>query len=240
MSVDSDKLKIHNFQLKSSTQIDKTVEKIEEIQQNKLLIHIVSYMHNTVLVQNLYRKLKKAVPKAQIVLLKHENKTVTSVTVFSIDIEDTQFISDEILKELYVDNHHKQEDLNEYRIQLFKRYFTDNLTNLPNLYQLRKDLQSCDEGGLILLKIDNFQMINNFCGFVVGDYVLEYVGKYLKDILIEHQIYRLSGAEYAVTTETRLGFYELKEYLIELYDKIKNIEVTYQDTKIRFYDRCFI
>ena len=29
-----------------------------------------------------------------------------------------------------------------------------------------------------------------------------------------------------------MGFYQLKDYLAEIYDKIKNIEVVYQDTKI--------
>jgi diguanylate cyclase (GGDEF)-like protein len=197
-----------------------------------MLIHIVSYLHNTVLVQTLRKELERHLPDAHVVLLKHDDKVKTSVVVFDIDIEDSQQISDEILKELYVDITNKNESLKEYRIQLFRRYFTDHLTNLPNLYQLRKDMQHDEERGLILLKIDNFQTINNFYGFVVGDYVLEYVGKYLKEILKEHTVYRLSGAEYAITTEKRLGFYELKEYLEELYQKIKNIEVMYQNTKI--------
>jgi len=232
MPVDSDKLEINNFQLESSVEVEDVVQKINLLKKNKMLIHIVSYIHNTVLVQNLLKELKKILPAAQIVLLKHDNKVLTSVTVFTIDTDDEEHISDEILKELYVDNSHKKQSIEEYRTQLFKRYFTDHLTNLPNLYQLRKDLQSCDDEGLILLKIDNFQMINNFYGFVVGDYVLEYVGKYLKEILKEHKVYRLSGAEYALTTDTRLGFYQLKEYLIEIYNKIKNVEVVYQETKI--------
>jgi len=231
MSVNIDKLEINNFQLKSSVEVEDTVQKIISLKKNKILIHIVSYIHNTVLVQTLFKELKKSIPEAEIVLLKHENKLMTSVTLFTIDTDENH-ISDAILKELYIDNFHKKQSIDEYRIQLFKRYFTDHLTNLPNMYQLRKDLQANDDAGLILLKIDNFQAINNFYGFVVGDYVLEYVGKYLKDILDKHTIYRLSGAEYAVTTESRLGFYQLKEYLIELYDKIKNIEILYQDTKI--------
>jgi len=232
MPVDSDRLEINNFQLESSVEVEDVVQQINLLKKNKILIHIVSYIHNTVLVQNLLKELKKKIPEAQIVLLKHDNKIMTSVTVFTIETDDEKHISDEILKELYIDNYNKKQSIDEYRVQLFKRYFTDHLTNLPNLYQLRKDLQSCDDAGLILLKIDNFQAINNFYGFVVGDYVLEYVGKYLKEILKEHKVYRLSGAEYALVTETRLGFYQLKDYLAEIYEKIKNIEIVYQDTKI--------
>ena len=232
MPVDSDKLEINNFQLESSVEVEDVVQQINLLKKNKVLIHIVSYIHNTVLVQNLLKELKKMIPEAQIVLLKHDNKIITSVTVFTIDTDDEKHISDEILKELYIDNYNKKQSIEEYRVQLFKRYFTDHLTNLPNLYQLRKDMQSCDDAGLILLKIDNFQAINNFYGFVVGDYVLEYVGKFFKEMLKEHKVYRLSGAEYALVTETRLGFYQLKEYLSVIYDKIKNIEIVYQDTKI--------
>ena len=232
MPIESDKLEINNFQLESSIEVEDVVQKINLLKKNKILIHIVSYMHNTVLVQNLLKELKKTLPEAQIILLKHDNKVVTAITVFMIDTDDEKKISDEILKELYVDNSNKKQSIDEYRIQLFKRYFTDHLTNLPNMYQLRKDLQSCDDAGLVLLKIDNFQAINNFYGFVVGDYVLEYVGKFLKEILKEHKVYRLSGAEYGLTVETRLGFYQLKDYMAEMYEKIKNIEIVYQDTKI--------
>jgi diguanylate cyclase (GGDEF)-like protein len=225
-------IEINNFQLESSVEVEKVVDQINLLKKNKMLIHIVSYIHNTVLVQNLLKELKKTIPEAQVVLLKHDNKVITSVTVFMIDTGNEEHISDEILKELYIDNYNKNQSLEEYRVQLFKRYFTDHLTNLPNLYQLRKDLQSCDDAGLILLKIDNFQAINNFYGFIVGDYVLEYVGKYFKEILDKHKVYRLSGAEYALVTESRMGFYQLKDYLAEIYEKIKNIEIVYQDTKI--------
>ena len=231
MPIDNDKLKITNFKLESSVEVEDTVNKILSLKKNKILIHIVSYIHNTVLVQNLLKELKKNIPEAEIVLLKHDHKLLTSVTLFTIDTEE-EHISDAILKELYIDNSNKKQSIEEYRVQLFKRYFTDHLTNLPNMYQLRKDLQNNEDAGLILLKIDNFQAINSFYGFVVGDYVLEYVGNYLKEMLPQHTLYRLSGAEYALTTENRLGFYQLKEYLLEIYEKIKNCEVIYQDTKI--------
>ena len=232
MPVNSDKLEINNFTLNSSADVSRVVREIIELRKNKMLIHIVSYIHNTVLVQTLRKELQRQLPDAHIVLLKHDDKDKTSVVVFDIDVDEAESLSDEVLKELYVDITNKNESLKEYRIQLFRRYFTDHLTNLPNLYQLRKDMQNDEDYGLILLKIDNFQTINNFYGFVVGDYVLEYVGNYLKKILQNHTVYRLSGAEYAITTEERMGFYELKAYLEELYQKIKNIEVIYQNTKI--------
>jgi len=232
MPVDSNILEIHNFHLESSVEVEDIVKKILLLKKNKVLVHIVSYIHNTVLVQTLLKELKKRLPQSKVVLLKHNNKVMTTVTLFTIDTDNEEYISDEILKELYVDNANKKQSIDEYRIQLFKRYFTDHLTNLPNMYQLRKDLQNRDDSGLILLKIDNFQAINSFYGFVVGDYVLEYVGKYLKELLKPHTLYRLSGAEYALTIDAPFGFYRLKDYLAQLYEKVKNIEIIYQDTKI--------
>ncbi len=226
------KLEIKNFTLKASAEIPQIIEKIQEFEYDKLLIHIVSYMHNTVLVQTLYKNLATLYPQAKIVLLKHDNKVETTINIFSLQSEEVESISDEVLKELYLDNSEKIECIDDYRSELFKKYFTDHLTQLPNLYQLRKDLQELDNPGLILLKIDNFQKINTFYGFIVGDYVLEVVGKHLKEVLPENKVYRLSGAEYAITLDHNLGFYALKRYIEDIYKRISTIDVQYREAKI--------
>jgi diguanylate cyclase (GGDEF)-like protein len=225
-------LEIKNFTLKSSVEVPTIVRDIQKNKYNKLLIHIVAYMHNTVLVQTLYKELSRLYPDAKIVFLKHDDKIITSVNLFSLDIDDIDDISDEVLKELYFDNSEKIDCIDDYRSELFKKYFTDHLTQLPNLYQLRKDLEQLDNPGLILLKIDNFQKINTFYGFIVGDYVLEAVGKHLKKVLPDNTVYRLSGAEYAITLEHNLGFYALKKYIEDVYEKISTIDVTYREAKI--------
>jgi len=225
-------LEIKNFTLKSSAEVSAVIRDIQKNEYNKLLIHIVSYMHNTVLVQTLYKELLHLYPEAKIVFLKHDDKITTSVNLFSLDSEDMNDISDEVLKELYLDNSEKIDCIDDYRSELFKKYFTDHLTQLPNLYQLRKDLEQVDNPGLILLKIDNFQKINTFYGFIVGDFVLETVGRHLKEVLPDNKVYRLSGAEYAITLEHNLGFYALKSYIEEIYNKICTIDVTYREAKI--------
>jgi len=233
MSTNNKILDITTFNLTSSAEVSNVVEKMKHFQKNSILIHIVSFMHNTVLVQNLKKEISKILPQAVVVSLKHDDKSTTSVTLFTTDkIVDMEHLSDEVLNVLSHDNSIKDKSIKDYRNQLFSRYFTDHLTNLPNLYQLRKDLQSNEEHGLILVKIDNFVTINNFYGFVVGDYVIEEVGRYLKENLTDNQVYRLSGAEFALTLEKNLGFYELKEYLEKLYEQIKNFVVNYQDTRI--------
>ena len=229
-------LKVRNFTLKSSAEVPAIIQEIEKYEYNKLLIHILSYIHNTVLVQTLYKDLLHKYPDAKVVFLKHENKEETIIHLYSIELNendnDNKNICDEVLKELYLDNFDKTNSIEDYRIQLFKRYFTDHLTQLPNLYQLRRDLEQMSNPGLILLKIDNFQKINTFYGFIVGDYVLETVGKHLKEMLSDNKVYRLSGAEFAVTLEKNLGFYELKGYIEKMYEKISTIEVFYREAKI--------
>ena len=224
---------MNNFDLVTSSEVSEIVRKIDTIKKRSTLIHISAFIHNTVLVQNLKKELTKTIPNAKIVSLKHEDKNKTSVSVFTMDRQvDNESINAEVLQELNLESWHKEISIKAYRNQLFTRYFTDHLTNLPNQYQLRKDLQAHDDFGLILIKIDNFQTINNFYGFVVGDYVIEYVGNYLKENLKEHQVYRLSGAEFALTLEKSLGFYDLKNYLNELYARIRDITVLYLNTEV--------
>lgn len=226
-------LEVSNFVIGSSSEVFDVIRRVSELQKEKMLIHIVSYIHNTVLVQNLKSELKKIVPHAKVSLLKHKNKSQTALTVYATD-EDIEIgnISDEILKELHLSSGSKDQKLKDYRDKLFSRYFTDHLTNLPNLYQLRKDLHENEDAGLVIVNIDNFQTINNFYGFIVGDYVIEEVGKILKSKISKHKIYRLSGDEFAIILEKNMGFYDLKEYLGNLYGELKNIVVEYQENKI--------
>jgi len=226
-------LEVKNFIIGSSSEVPEVVQNVSEINSSGMLIHIVSYIHNTVLVQNLKSGLKKVVPHAKISLLKHKNKSQTALTVYAIDEEmEVENISDEILKELHLGSTNKDKCISEYRNKLFNRYFRDHLTNLPNVYQLRKDLVDNEDAGLIIVNLDNFQTINNFYGFVVGDYVIEEVSKVLKTKISQHEVYRLSGDEFAIILEENKGFYDLKEYLAQLYENLKNIIINYQDTKI--------
>lgn len=119
-----------------------------------------------------------------------------------------------------------------YRDKLFSRYFIDHLTSLPNLYKLRSDLEDRADFSLIVLNIDNFQMINNFYGSLVGDFVLETVGKLLSARLHALGIYRLLGDEFAILMDGSLGFYDLKSFIRDLRKQIGSIVVVYKDIEI--------
>ena len=226
-------LDINSFTLSSSSEINKALGNVLKVAGENTLIHIVAYVHNTVLVQSLKKELNKTIPDAKIVLLKHDDKTYISLVVYTLQKDiNYENISDNILKELEKINSVKDKKLDDYRNKLLNRYFTDHLTNLPNMYQLRKDLYDNEDAGLVILNIDNFKTINNFYGFMVGDYVIEDVAEFFKKNIKEHKVYKLSGDEFALILENNIGFYELKEYLINLYEKIKNIVIKYQNTEI--------
>jgi len=225
-------LDIYNFTLTSSSEVGSTVREILRIDTQSLLIHISSYMHNTVLVQNLKLELEKNLPDVKIVMFKHLDKTSTFVVVYELDASiEIQRFSDEALREIQLKNSSINDSLKNCKKQLIGRYFTDNLTSFPNLYQLRKDLQDNDGYGLVTIAIDDFGIINNFYGFMVGDYMIEQVGNYL----IKHinkKIYRVSGTEFTLFLDENLPFYDLKDYLSKLYEKIRNMTIIYQNNEI--------
>jgi len=233
MNSTNDKLNINTFTLSSSSEVAYIVQEVRRVKKEHMIVHISSYMHNTVLVQTLKKELLKEFPTVEMSCIKHSDKNSTILTIFSIDfISDDVDVVNGILNNLYVDYAEQERAAHKCRNQLFNTYFTDNLTSLPNLYQLRKDLEGDAQKGLVLVKIDNFITINNFYGFVVGDYVIEEISKYLRGVFSNHTVYRLSGAEFAFTLNEQMNFYNLKEYLASLYENIKSFFVLYQNTKI--------
>jgi len=224
---------INSYTLSSSIEVSAIVNKLRHLNKTKLIVHISSYIHNTVLVQNLKRSLQKEFLNITVVLLKSKDKEMTSLDVFSLASHNNEEkLEDIIIQELSLKYKEKDKTANAFRKQLFSRYFTDHLTNLPNVYQLRKDLQNNEEYGLVLIKIDNFSIINTFYGFVVGDFVIEEIAKYLKNKIDNQTVYKLSGAEFAFSLKEKKSFYELKEYIENIYEDIKSFFVAYQDNKI--------
>ncbi|MDO9266437.1 MAG: bifunctional diguanylate cyclase/phosphodiesterase [Sulfurimonas sp.] len=233
MSIENSVLEINSFTLTSSRDVREILSSTQNIDKENILIHIVSFIHNTVLVQTLKNELSSIFPQAKIILLKHSDKTKTELTIYSTNKEiNKENLENEILQELSAQTTQKETAIGDYRNKLFSRYFTDHLTNLPNMYKLRSDLDDYKNFALVVFNIDNFQTINNFYGYMVGDYVIEKVGKYLHEKLPEHYIYKLSGDEFAFILDEEIGFYELKNYLDTLYKKIRNIVIEYQNINI--------
>jgi len=125
-----------------------------------------------------------------------------------------------------------EKELSLVRNELILQYYTDNLTSLPNLYRLRSDIEEKDEFTLIILNIDNFKILNDFYGFVVGDFILESVARKLRITLKYENIYRIASDEFAILLDKKFKFYDLKEYLNELITKLSHLSFAYSTTKI--------
>jgi len=225
-------LEVSEYIIESSSDVAKTVRIISEHTSRYVAVHVYSIIHNTVLVQNLKQELTKYVKNMKLVLLKHQERTNTRIVVYHYDGElFEENLESEILNDVLGKSQSLELDLRDCKLQLLNRYFTDHLTHLPNLYQLRKDLTDDETAGLVSVVIDDFGTINSFYGFIVGDFVIEQVAKFLKEN-IEDKVYRISGTEFAVLLENNLDFYSLKEYLSDLYKKIKDMDIVYQNSKI--------
>ncbi|MCR1811026.1 EAL domain-containing protein [Sulfurospirillum sp. hDNRA2] len=123
-------------------------------------------------------------------------------------------------------------ELHVMQKSLIEQFYIDPLTGLPNLYQLRHDLEEATRFTLIIANIDNFKLLNNFYGFVVGDFILESFAKTLKSELSDTRVYRIAGDEFAILLSEKMNFYTLKAYVSQLCKKLTHIKYAYAQTEI--------
>ncbi len=123
-------------------------------------------------------------------------------------------------------------ELHVVQQSLIEQFYIDPLTRLPNLYQLRHDLEEATRFTLIIANIDNFKLLNDFYGFVVGDFILESFAKTLKNELGDTRVYRIAGDEFAILLPEKMNFYTLKAYISQLCKKLTHIKYAYAQTEI--------
>lgn len=123
-------------------------------------------------------------------------------------------------------------ELRDAKKTLLNQFYTDPLTSLANLYKLRHDLEELNDFTLIIVNIDNFKILNDFYGFVVGDFILESFAKTLQRTLFQEQIYRMAGDEFAILRKEKMSFYTLKGYLSDLSLQLSHLRYAYAQTEI--------
>lgn len=235
----------YHFTIHSSAEVDQTVTQITPHADDNMIIHLASYMHNTVMIHNLCSELEKKFPQIEVVYLPNKKENDTLITLYSYSKKTAELIQEKdlsitnlIINQLHQGHIDNNEQLCDTKQELFKRYFTDVLTGLPNVYQLREDLTDDTDLTLIILNIDNFKTINDFYGYVAGDYLLEQLAKRLNSESEESQVYRISGSQFAITINKSFDFYQLKSYLSELVKSLKHLSFTYGQTLV-FLDLTF-
>jgi diguanylate cyclase (GGDEF)-like protein len=224
----------HFFTLSSSSEIHTLITKISEIKEEKVLLQISAFIHNTVLVQNLKHDLLEKFPKLSIAEIHHKNKNEAKITLFTKNTLDTsnELTEHTIINQLSNENKKLKNKLTTNRSKLLERFYVDSLSNLPNLYKLRNDLEKNRECNLVVLNIDNFKIINDFYGFTIGDYVIEAFAKAIVQNVKNGTVYRIAGDEFGIITDARLTFYKLKDYLTELSSSLSHLKLSYADTEI--------
>ena len=226
-------LETDTYIINSISQISYTLESLKALQSDNIVIHLLSSSQTTLFVKNLNNEIVKHIPKAKVIFIKSDEDYKACLNVYTFeDCIENKPVNNFILSNLYQNNSNKESDITKYRDRLFNRYFTDHLTNLPNIYQLRRDLENNEDFSLIIFNIDNFQIINNFYGYVVGDYAIEQVATFIKKQANECNVYKISGDEFALVVNRGMFFYDLKEHLTKLYQKMKDIVINYQGTNI--------
>jgi len=123
-------------------------------------------------------------------------------------------------------------ELKEVREILVEQFYTDALSGLPNLYKLRSALEESNRFTLVIVNIDNFKLLNDFYGFVVGDFILESFAKTLKTSVSGAEIYRIAGDEFALLYKEQMDFYTLKAHLESFLLTHSNLRYAYASTEI--------
>ncbi|MDD3343468.1 MAG: bifunctional diguanylate cyclase/phosphodiesterase [Sulfurospirillaceae bacterium] len=143
-------------------------------------------------------------------------------------------------KELMFEQRCKQlsTELETTRKTLIEQFYIDPLTSLPNLYKLRHYLENNSDFTFVIVNIDNFKLLNDFYGFLVGDFILESFAKTLKQRFDDAMIYRIAGDEFAIVKKEKMNFYTLKKYLNQLSLEMAHLKYAYAQTEI-FVDCTF-
>ncbi|HFU74291.1 MAG TPA: diguanylate cyclase, partial [Helicobacteraceae bacterium] len=229
------------YALESSQDIDAVVAEITSLANPHPLIFLASYRQNTVLFHNLKMALEKQFPNMQLHILSSSKENPTELIVFSCHNESVAVKGHSETEVLFHEAKHNLQassDHEETKKELLRRFFLDSLTQLPNHYQLRQDLDSEEDYVYIVIHIDNFKLINDFYGFLVGDFLLENLANTLKSMIGSGTLYKTTGAEFAILMPENKAFYELETYLKTLHQSCKDLVYHYHDNDI-FVDLTF-
>lgn len=109
------------------------------------------------------------------------------------------------------------------RLQLTKQIYTDNLTGLPNLNALTRDMKAYPDGHLAIINIRAFSHINDVFGFEAGNFVLRDLGRRFAPLVKNRGLvmYRIGSDEAVIFNKNVLS----KEAFVDfIADMIRRLE----------------
>jgi diguanylate cyclase (GGDEF)-like protein len=125
------------------------------------------------------------------ILVKYENK------IFKKLINEYEKEIEEKNKKLQKLNTHLSNLVQQKTKEILEKYFTDQLTGLPNREKL---ISECKDKYIAIFNINSFKEINDFYGIDIGDKILKEIAKILT--FFSNNVYKLSADEYAITDNT--------------------------------------
>ena len=122
-----------------------------------------------------------------------------------------------------------------YYDKIITQFYTDQLTSMPNLLALKRDIKKNKNSTIVIFDIDQFQKINNYYGYDTGDFILiefaKILNKYSKN---NEKFYRISGDEFAWLKKDMINLFEL----LEILEEIDDYPFVYNDSEIRLGITC--
>ena len=124
-----------------------------------------------------------------------------------------------------------------YYQQMINQFYTDQMTNLPNLLSLKKDLSKFNNPTLTVININQFRNLNEFYGYEICDRILVELSDILKEGFNDDvKTYRIGGDEFAWLTEGMINLYRI----LEILEKIQAHSFNYRDSEIYITLTCGI
>lgn len=131
-------------------------------------------------------------------------------------------------------NHHLKAKIEDSTAYIMKQAYYDELTNLPNRLKLLEDLPRYVGKILLLVNIDDFTLVNDFYGHVIGDFVLKSIPLILEECADKENIviYRLPSDEFVLILEGVHSVLMLENKIKVILSKIKHAKISYNNYSI--------
>ena len=118
-------------------------------------------------------------------------------------------------------------ELLEYQEKLHKNAYYDSLTDLPNRLSLYENFsrelkeKTNTNKAFLFIDVDNFKLINDTLGHVVGDKLIIRIGERLKALFGRERVYRLGGDEFIVCCNDFARVERLEECAAKILESIR-------------------
>jgi len=116
-----------------------------------------------------------------------------------------------------------------------KDYYIDSLTGLPNRKKLEQDLNCDTLPIIILIDINKLSVINEIYGLKVGNHVIQSLSNFLKNFAKENdlKLYKVTSNGFVLGDCVEiLDIFKYQNDLIELFDKIRDFAIFYNNEEI--------